>query len=140
VCTEWGVRVTGWYQIRQFWSQYFEYKKTTINYYTGRIQRLSSLEWFRYRTYIKTYHFSFLSIARCNIKFQITHSRSLNIFSMKTEQKNRDSFPAIMTPWKNFFDLIIYIFLNKVFSQVSEHTYIVLQDSKGKKLTICNIP
>lgn len=52
---------------------------------------------------------------------------------MKTEQKNRDSFPVKMQD-KKVFDLIIYIyFLNKVFSQVSEHTYIVLQESKGKK-------
>lgn len=53
---------------------------------------------------------------------------------MKTEQKNRDSFPVKMQD-KKVFDLIIYIFLNKVFSQVSEHTYIVLQESKGKKTT-----
>lgn len=52
-------------------------------------------------------------------------------YENRTEKR---SFPVKMQD-KKVFDLIIYIFLNKVFSQVSEHTHIVLQESKGKKTT-----
>lgn len=54
-------------------------------------------------------------------------------FQYENRTEKQGQFSCKNAGQKSLWFNYIYIFLNKVFSQVSEHTYIVLQESKGKK-------
>lgn len=56
-------------------------------------------------------------------------------FQYENRTEKQGQFSCKNAGQKSLWFNYIYIFLNKVFNQVSEHTYIVLQESKGKKKT-----